>query len=72
MSKDQLGVGNCPHCTKIIFKDAVFNSEGSFCMRCPHCDRLLKVIIKRKIEIIISPCGDCKKDSDCRPNKYLT
>ncbi|MEN9613714.1 MAG: hypothetical protein RLZZ347_21 [Candidatus Parcubacteria bacterium] len=48
-------LGNCPHCTNIIFKDAVFNSEAAFSMRCPHCNKNLKVIIKTRIEIVILP-----------------
>ena len=44
-------IGNCPHCTRIIFKDAVFNSEASFSTRCPHCNKAVKVIIKHKVEI---------------------
>lgn len=48
-------LGNCPHCTNIIFKDAVFNSEATFSMRCPHCNKNLKVIIRQKIEITIMP-----------------
>jgi hypothetical protein len=48
-------LGNCSHCTNIIFKDAVFNSEAMFSMRCPHCNKNLKVIIKRIIEITIIP-----------------
>lgn len=54
-AEESTNLGNCPHCTNIIFKDAVFNSEGRFSMRCPHCSKTLKVIIKRKIEIIILP-----------------
>lgn len=48
-------IGICPHCTNYVFKDAVFNSEGRFTTRCPHCSKTLKVIIKRKIEIVILP-----------------
>ena len=48
-------LGNCPHCTNTIFKDAVFNSEATFSMRCPHCNKNLKVIIRRIIEITIIP-----------------
>ena len=55
---------NCPHCTNIVFKDAVFNSEGRFSMRCPHCSKTLKVIIKQKIEITILPAiNEIKKKS---------
>ncbi len=48
-------LGNCPHCTNIIFKDAVFNSEATFSMRCPHCNKNLKVIIRQRVEIVILP-----------------
>ena len=51
-------LGNCPHCTNIIFKDAVFNSEATFSMRCPHCNKTLKVIVRTKIEIVILPAGN--------------
>lgn len=44
-------IGNCPHCTRIIFKDAIFNSEASFSTRCPHCNKPVRVIIKHKVEI---------------------
>lgn len=56
--EEQVGIGNCPHCTKIIFKDAVFNSEASFSTRCPHCNKAVKVIIKRKVEITLIAVQD--------------
>ena len=56
--EEQPTIGNCPHCTKIIFKDAVFNSEASFSMRCPHCNKTVKVIIKHKIEIVLLAVHD--------------
>lgn len=56
--EEKANIGNCPHCTKIIFKDAVFNSEASFSMRCPHCNKTVRVIIRRKIEITILPVHD--------------
>lgn len=56
--EDQTNIGNCPHCTRIIFKDAIFNSEASFSMRCPHCNKTVRVIIKHKIEITILPVHD--------------
>ncbi len=49
--EDQNNIGNCPHCTRIIFKDAIFNSEASFSTRCPHCNKSVRVIIKHKVEI---------------------
>ena len=63
-AEEPTNLGNCPHCTNIIFKDAVFNSEGRFSMRCPHCSKTLKVIIKQKIEITILPAiNEIKKKS---------
>ena len=63
-AEESTNLGNCPHCTNIIFKDAVFNSEGRFSMRCPHCSKTLKVIIKQKIEITILPAiNEIKKKS---------
>lgn len=55
---EQASIGNCPHCTKIIFKDAVFNSEASFSTRCPHCNKTVRVIIKPKIEITLIAMQD--------------
>jgi len=60
-AEESPNLGNCPHCTNIVFKDAVFNSEGRFSMRCPHCSKTLKVIIKQKIEITILPATQEKK-----------
>ena len=51
--ENQNNIGNCPHCTRIIFKDAIFNSEASFSTRCPHCNKAVKVIIKHKVEITL-------------------
>lgn len=55
MDKEEFNVGNCPHCTKVIFRDGKFNSEATFTTRCPHCQKPLKVTIRKKIEIIIVP-----------------
>ena len=55
MEKEEYNVGNCPHCTKIIFRDGKFNSEATFTTRCPHCQKPLKVTIRKRIEIIIVP-----------------
>ena len=54
----QTNIGNCPHCTRIIFKDAIFNSEASFSTRCPHCNKAVKVIIKHKVEITLIAVTD--------------
>ncbi|OHA64226.1 MAG: hypothetical protein A2842_00260 [Candidatus Wildermuthbacteria bacterium RIFCSPHIGHO2_01_FULL_48_25] len=53
MDQEQLNIGNCPHCTKIIFKNGAFNSNASFTMRCPSCQKLLEIEIRTKIEIVI-------------------
>jgi len=60
MDKDESNVGNCPHCTKIIFRDAVFNSEAVFVTRCPHCQKPVKVCIRKRVEIILLPLDDRK------------
>lgn len=60
MDKDESNVGNCPHCTKIIFRDAVFNSEAVFLTKCPHCQKPVKVCIRKKVEIILLPVDDRK------------
>lgn len=61
MDKDEPNVGNCPHCTKVIFRDAVFNSEAIFVTRCPHCQKPVKVCIRKKVEIILLPIDDRKR-----------
>lgn len=61
MDKDESNVGNCPHCTKVIFRDAVFNSEAIFVTRCPHCQKPVKVCIRKKVEIILLPIDDRKR-----------
>jgi len=60
MDKDEPNIGNCPHCTKIIFRDAVFNSEAVFVTKCPHCQKPVKVCIRKKVEIILLPIEDRK------------
>ena len=67
--QEKANTDNCPYCTKIIFKDASFNSEASFSMRCPHCNKNLKVIIKYKVDITILPAHEehnTKKSSGIR------
>jgi len=61
LKEEQSSIGNCPHCTKIIFKDAVFNSEASFSTRCPHCNKAVRVIIKHKVEITLIAVQDDRK-----------
>ena len=58
MDKEENNVGNCPHCMKVIFKDAIFNSEASFSTRCPHCNKAVRVIIKHKVEITLIAVQD--------------
>jgi glutaredoxin len=48
-------VGNCPYCTKIIFKDGAFSDATTLTMRCPHCQKTIRVIVKRTVEISIVP-----------------
>lgn len=66
-AEEPTNLGNCPHCTNIIFKDAVFNSEATFSMRCPHCNKTLKVIVKTKIEIVILPVSNEVKPKKTGP-----
>ncbi len=61
LKEEQSNIGNCPHCTRIIFKDAVFNSEASFSTRCPHCNKAVRVIIKHKVEITLIAVQDDRK-----------
>lgn len=66
MDRDESNVGNCPHCTKIIFRDAVFNSEAVFVTRCPHCQKPVKVCVRKKVEVILLPMDDRKgSDKSC-------
>ncbi|OIP80557.1 MAG: hypothetical protein COY83_00280 [Parcubacteria group bacterium CG_4_10_14_0_8_um_filter_48_154] len=46
-------VGNCPNCNGIIFNEADFKNEISFCMFCPHCRIRLKIRVKKIIIIEI-------------------
>lgn len=57
-TEEQVSIGNCPHCTKIIFKDAVFNSEASFSTRCPHCNKAVRVLVKHKVEVTLIAVQD--------------
>ncbi|OQA35497.1 MAG: hypothetical protein BWY53_00771 [Parcubacteria group bacterium ADurb.Bin326] len=73
MDRDESNVGNCPHCTKIIFRDAVFNSEAVFVTRCPHCQKPVKVCIRKKVEIILLPIDESKNGdkTKIKPNGIL-
>jgi DNA-directed RNA polymerase subunit RPC12/RpoP len=51
-------IANCPHCTKIIFKDAVFECGAMFSTRCPHCNKSVRVIVKHKVEITMIAVQD--------------
>lgn len=53
MDQEPLNIGNCPHCTNIVFKNGAFNSNASFTMRCPSCQKLLEIEVRTKIEITI-------------------
>ena len=70
MDRDESNVGNCPHCTKVIFRDAVFNSEAVFITRCPHCQKPVKVCIRKKVEIVLLPVDDRKGSNN--PGTKLT
>jgi len=61
MDREENNIGNCPHCTRIIFKDAIFNSEASYSTRCPHCNKPVRVIIKHKVEITLIAMTDERK-----------
>lgn len=52
MEKEKSIECNCPYCTNILFKNAVFKDEASFIMRCPHCSKMIKLVIRQKTEII--------------------
>ena len=74
MDRDESNVGNCPHCTKVIFRDAVFNSEAVFVTRCPHCQKPVKVCIRKKVEIILLPIDDRKNSANTKikPNGIVS
>lgn len=55
MNKDQLTIGNCPHCTNTIFRDGSFGAEATFSIRCPYCKKFVRVEIITKVEIRITP-----------------
>lgn len=40
-----------PACKKIIIRFASFKSEGSFQMKCPHCQQTQEVTVTNKMEI---------------------
>ena len=69
MDKEEYNVGNCPHCTKVIFRDGKFNSEATFTTRCPHCQKPLRVTIRKRIEIIIVPL---EPKPGCKIDKKIT
>lgn len=69
MDKEEYNVGNCPHCTKVIFRDGKFNSEATFTTRCPHCQKPLRVTIRKRIEIIIVPL---EQKPGCKIDKKIT
>ena len=69
MEKEESNVGHCPHCTNTLFRDAKFNSEATFTTRCPHCQKPLKVTVRKKIEIIIVPL---EPQPGCKIDKRIT
>jgi len=62
MDKEESNVGSCPHCTRTIFRDAVFNSDATFMTRCPHCQKSVKVCVRKKVEIILIPVVPVKPE----------
>ena len=62
MDKEESNVGSCPHCTRTIFRDAVFNSDATFMTRCPHCQKSVKVCVRKKVEIVLIPVEPVKPD----------
>lgn len=62
MDKEELNVGNCPHCTNVLFRDAEFNSDATFMTRCPHCQKSVKVCVRKKVEIILIPVEPVRPD----------
>jgi acetyl-CoA carboxylase beta subunit len=66
MDNEELSVGNCPHCTKTLFRDAAFNSEATFMTRCPHCQKSVKVCVRKRVEIVLIPVEP--KQSDRKEN----
>lgn len=62
MDNEELNVGNCPHCTKTLFRDAVFNSDATFMTRCPHCQKSVKVCVRKRVEIVLIPVEPKKSD----------
>ena len=62
MDKEESNVGSCPHCTSTIFRDAVFNSDATFMTKCPHCQKSVKVCVRKKVEIVLIPVEPVKPD----------
>ncbi len=71
MDKQEFNMGNCPYCTKVIFRDGKFNCEATFTTRCPHCQKSLRVTVIKKIEIIIVPLLNEPKPG-CKIDKKMT
>lgn len=72
MGKEESNVGRCPHCTKTIFRDAVFNSDATFMTRCPHCQKSVKVCVRKKVEIVLIPVEPVKPDRNKEGDKTGT
>ena len=69
MNKDQLTIGNCPHCTNTIFRDGSFGAEATFSIRCPYCKKFVKVEIVTRLEIRITPIP--QKQGHCGSKQML-
>ncbi len=42
------GIGSCPFCRGVLFKDFKFddrNGAATFLMRCPHCQKDVEIVI---------------------------
>ncbi len=46
---------HCPHCHKLILKDANFSNEAQFEISCQHCHKPVLVQVKNEIVISIEP-----------------
>ncbi len=45
----------CPECKGILFRNGQFGNSGSFELKCPHCQQLVKVDINIAVKINTFP-----------------
>lgn len=45
---------SCPSCKKILIRFVNFKGEGSFQLRCPHCQETHTVFLGQKMELTIA------------------